>query len=77
MRWIWFILTRLLIVHVSLCFCCDVWEQEAAPVAVSPVPKAASVTAPDPEHDEPKDTEVEETVSRHWQSHNYRILKWC
>lgn len=42
-------------------------KQEAATVAAAaeaaPVPEAASGTAPDSEPDEPKDTEMEETVS--------------
>ena len=45
-----------------------VCEQDAATVAAAeaaPVLEAASGTAPDSEPDEPKDTEVEETVSHH------------
>lgn len=48
-----------------MCVC----EQEVATVAAeaeaAPVPEAASGTAPDSEPDEPKDTEMEETVSHH------------
>lgn len=46
------------------CLC----EQEAATVAAAeaaPVPEAASGTLPDSEPDEPKDTEMEDTVSHH------------
>lgn len=47
-----------------LCFFC-VCEQEVATVAAeaAPAPGAPSVTAPDSEPDEPKDTEMEEPVS--------------
>lgn len=52
------------------CLC----EQEAATVAAAeaaPVPEAASGTLPDSEPDEPKDTEMEDTVSHHWRCDNY------
>lgn len=43
-----------------------VCEQEAATVAeAAPVPKAASGEGPDSEPEEPKVTEMEETVSHH------------
>lgn len=51
-----------------MCVCCGarVCEQEAATVAeAAPVPMAASGQAPDSELDEPKVTEMEETVSHH------------
>lgn len=52
-----------------MCFCGGgVCEQETATVAAAeavPMPEATSGTAPDSEPDEPKDTEMEETVSHH------------
>lgn len=47
-----------------MCVFCGVCEQEAATVAeAAPAPKAACGQAPDSELDEPKVTEMEETVS--------------
>lgn len=52
-----------------MCFCGGgVCEQETATVAAAeaaPMPEATSGIAPDSEPDEPKDTEMEETVSHH------------
>lgn len=62
-----------LCVFVVVCVC----EQEAATVAAAeaaPVPQAASGAAPDSEPDEPKDTEMEETVSHHWWCNNYHVV---
>lgn len=51
---------------MCLCFCLH--EQESVSVAAAeaaPVPEAASNTAPDTEPDQPKEIEMEETVSHH------------
>lgn len=58
-------------VRAGVCVRVRACEQEAATVAAAaeaaPVPKAASSVTPESEPDEPKDTEMEETVShRFW-----------
>ena len=61
---------------VCVCVCVCVCEQETVTVAAAeaaPMPEATSGTAPDSEPDEPKDTEMEETVSHHRWCDNYLV----